>query len=239
MTATHCITLIPPRLCRPAKPWMGVTPAPKTILLTIHFDWGRASAQQPKRVSVDLDGGNMHLADFADEVFERCEVCRTAAKAPHVPIVGTSAAPTFNGNLQVDLLSLDDVVALHASDVSRSTLSGSLRAREILAMFGMLLALLGLGLSGSPKSIQINDGGVWRNEVRTDLCSARRIKVRYHGVGARPWILDRRNGLARGILPRVVSHDRFSGGQALCGSVASEHPRFGGRVYGIPTGFRF
>ena len=56
----------------------------------------------------------------------------------------------------------------------------------------------------------MDEGGEWKNEVRTDYCPERRIKLLFHGVGAHRWLLERRNGLARGIYNRLVEDDRFS-----------------------------
>ena len=59
----------------------------------------------------------------------------------------------------------------------------------------------------------MDDGGEWENEVWADHYSERRIKLRFQEVRARPWILERRSGLARGIYYRLVSDDRFPGKQ--------------------------
>ena len=59
----------------------------------------------------------MHVLTCVGEVLERCEVCRACAKAPHVPVAGASTASMIKGKSQVDLPSLDDVVALHAMGV--------------------------------------------------------------------------------------------------------------------------
>ena len=56
----------------------------------------------------------------------------------------------------------------------------------------------------------MDEGGEWKNAIWTDLCAERRIKVQFRGVGAHPWLLERRNGPARGIYNRLVEDDRFS-----------------------------
>ena len=58
-------------------------------------------------------------------------------------------------------------------------------------------------------------GEKWENEARADLLSEWRIKLELLGVGAHPWLLGRRNGLARGIYDRLVANDRVSGKQIL------------------------
>ena len=49
--------------------------------------------------------------------------------------------------------------------------------------------------------------------MRADLCPERRIKLQSQGVGAHPWIFERRNGLARGGYNRSVADDRVPGEQ--------------------------
>ena len=61
-------------------------------------------------------------------------------------------------------------------------------------------------------SIRKDEGCERKQEVRADLFSERRIKLRFQGVGGRLWILERRNGLARGLYNRLVAADRFPGG---------------------------
>ena len=56
---------------------------------------------------------------------------------------------------------------------------------------------------------------MWENEVWTDYCSERCIKLLFQGAGAHPWLLERRNGLARGIYNRLVEDDRFSSEEIL------------------------
>ena len=47
-------------------------------------------------------------------------------------------------------------------------------------------------------------------DLRANLCAGRRIKVQFQGVGAPPWLVERRNGLAGGIYNRLVRDDGFS-----------------------------
>ena len=82
--------------------------------MKLHVNWGRASDQQSKRVLVDSDAGRVGLINFADEAPQQCEVCRLFEKVLHLPIAGTSTASYFQGELQMDLLFLDDVIASRA-----------------------------------------------------------------------------------------------------------------------------
>ena len=62
-----------------------------------------------------------------------------------------------------------------------------------------------------------------------DLCADRYIKLQYQGVGAQPWILERRNGLARGIYGRqLISDVQFCLGAMLSTTgLSAYHPEFG------------
>ena len=89
----------------------------KKIIMKLHVDWGHASAQQLKRAPVDTDGENMPLVNYVAEVLEHCEVRRAFDKAPHVAIAGASTVSLPNGNLQIGLSPLDEIIALRAVDV--------------------------------------------------------------------------------------------------------------------------
>ena len=72
-----------------------------------------------------------------------------------------------------------------------------------------------IGDFGQPECIRMDEGGGWKHEVLADLCSERAIKVQFRGAGARPWILERRNGLARGTFNRLAADGRSSGKQVI------------------------
>ena len=74
------------------------------------------AARQLEEVLVDSDGGNMPMADFADEALEHSDARRAFDKAPHVPRVGAPTVSTFNENMRADLLFSDDVTALRGMD---------------------------------------------------------------------------------------------------------------------------
>ena len=61
----------------------------------------------------------------------------------------------------------------------------------------------------------MDEGGEWKNDLWVDFCADRYVKLLFQGVGAHPWILERRNGLARGIYNRMISDGRFSGRQLI------------------------
>ena len=61
--------------------------------------------------------GSRWLIAHLDGVLGNCEVCRAFDKAPHLPVAGASSVSCFNERAQVDLLFLDDIIAVHAMDV--------------------------------------------------------------------------------------------------------------------------
>ena len=65
-----------------------------------------------------------------------------------------------------------------------------------------------MGSLGNPIVFRWMDGGEWGNETWADSCSGRRAELQSDGEGARPWILGRRNGHARGVYNRLVAGDR-------------------------------
>ena len=71
------------------------------------------------------------------------------------------------------------------------------------------------GVFGAPRSLHLDEGGEWKDELWRDLCVERRIKLVFQGVGAHPWILERRNGLARGIYSRLQADRYYAGSQTL------------------------
>ena len=57
------------------------------------------------------------MVNFADDVADHSDVCQAFGKAPHVPTAGAAAVSMFNGEVQVVLPFLADLIALHAMDV--------------------------------------------------------------------------------------------------------------------------
>ena len=55
----------------------------------------------------------------------------------------------------------------------------------------------------------MDECGEWKNELWADFCAGRRIKLQFQRVGAHPWLLERRDGPARGIYNRLIGDDRL------------------------------
>ena len=139
--------------------WDGCLSAPKKIIRKLDANWGRASAQQPKGVLVDSDGGNMLLSKCLDEVLEHCEECGAVEKVPHEPVAGTSAVSMFRGKLQVDLSFLGDPVALRATDVfPKNSILIPERSKNPQERRDAFCSLR-IGISGLPRIIQMDEGG--------------------------------------------------------------------------------
>ena len=152
---------------------------------------------------MDAEGDTQSLIQHVDEVASQRDTCKAFEKAPHIPISGTSTVSMFNERLQMDLLFLDDIIALHIMDVfSKYSILTRVRPKNPQEVWDAFLASW-VGVFGAPKSLHLDEGGEWKNDLWRDLCVGRRIKLIFQGVGAHPWILERRNGLARGIYNRL------------------------------------
>ena len=125
---------------------------PKQIIAKSHVNWGQSSAQQLKRALADSGGVNMHSANYVGEGLEQRQVCRAFAEAPRAPLARTS---TFSEKLQVDLLSLGDVIALRVMGVfPQYFLLLPVRSKNPQEMWGGLL--------------QCVDRGYWATKKRPD-----------------------------------------------------------------------
>ena len=151
-----------------------------------HVIWGRASATHLKRVLVDSDGGMPHLATHVEAVPGNCDVCRAFNKALNGPIAGTTTVSSLNEKVKVGLLFLDDPVVAHAMDIiSKCTPLHPVQPKNPQEVWDVFCAGR-RGTFGPPECIQMDGGGEWADEIWTDVCAGRRIKMQFEGVGARP-----------------------------------------------------
>ena len=137
----------------------GTLSDPKNVITKLHVNLDHASAQQMKRVLVDSDCRNLHLLRHIDGVLEHCEICRALGRAPHVPIAGTSTVFLVYGELQFDLLHLDEIIVLRARDVvsmySRLTPGRSEIPQEVCDVVSRLRVVI----FGSPKGLRTDERG--------------------------------------------------------------------------------
>ena len=91
----------------------GSLTGPKKVVAEMHVNWSNASAQRLRRALADSEGDNMHLLTCVDELLAQCGVRHGGTRSGG----GTSTVALFNEKLQVDLLILDDIIALQVMDV--------------------------------------------------------------------------------------------------------------------------
>ena len=115
----------------------------------------------------------MHLLTFVDEVLARCEVGQAFEKAPHAPAAGISTVAAFNEKLQIDLLLLGDIVALRVMGASPENSHVIPVRAETPQEVRDASRSSWIGVFGPPFSIQMDEGGEWRNELRAQLRSER------------------------------------------------------------------
>ena len=72
-----------------------------------------------------------------------------------------------------------------------------------------------IAVFGKPRAIQKGEGYERGNELWADLRADRSCKLQFQGAGARPWISECRNGLARGIYNRLKAGGRYAGRQLI------------------------
>ena len=152
----------------------------------LHVNWGRASAQQIESVQADSEGGNLHPLQQVDEELGHCNVGRAFDRAPRVPITETSTVSMFTEKVQVDLLFLGDVVALRVFGVFSKYSLSLQRTPRIPKKYGALPRMCGLRFFGRRSVPRWMQGGAWENEVCTDYCPERRIRLLLLGAGAHP-----------------------------------------------------
>ena len=168
---------------------------------------------------MNSDGDNMHRIACVAAILGQSEVRRTFDKALRAPVAGIPTVASPYEKLQADLLFLDDIISVRVMAVFPKypllVPSRTKNPREVWdAPCGSWI-----GVSGPPMCIQMDEGAEWNGTVfGAKLCSGRRIRLHFRGVGARPWILERLNCAARGIYYRLRGDDRFSGKQTLAGA---------------------
>ena len=87
----------------------------------------------------------------------------------------------FNGKLQIELLSLDDIVASHVMDASsKYSPPVPARSKNPQELRGVSSGSW-IGIFGPPKCIQTEEWAKRRNGVRANSCSGRRIKFLFQG----------------------------------------------------------
>ena len=87
----------------------------------------------------------------------------------------------FNGALHIDLLFLDDIIALHVMDAVSENPSLTPARSENPKEARDVLSSLRVGFFGLPTRIQVDEGGEWGNEVWTDYCPVCRMEVLSRG----------------------------------------------------------
>ena len=92
----------------------------------------------------------------------------------------------FNERLKMDLLVLDDIIALCFMGVfSKYPIPTRLRSKNPQEVWGAFLYSWA-GVFGNPGSLHSDEGGERKDGLWRDLCVGCRIKVVFQGVGAHP-----------------------------------------------------
>ena len=82
----------------------------------------------------------------------------------------------------------------------------------------------------------MDERGEWKHGISADLRPERRIELQFRGAGAQPWLLERRNGIARGIYNRLVFNLQQT--DSFGGTVMSENVDIGRGILCESDGLR-
>ena len=151
------------------------------------------------------------MSMVVDSVTDECNVCAACEKAPRPPVAGSSLLSAFGEEAQADLLLLDDSFALRATDLlSRSSTPAKAPSERPLGV-GDTFAAPRISVFGKRRCFRMDSGGEWMREVGAGLRSERNSRLQFQGKDAHPWMLGRRNGLARGIYNKLHEDGHFAG----------------------------
>ena len=140
-----------------------------------------------------------------------CDVCRAFDAAPSIPVSGASSVAACKEKVQVDLLFLDDIIVLHAVYLfSRHSILVPVRSKNPDKVWDAFRTSR-IAVFSKPRAIHMGEEGERNNELRVDFRADRYIEVHFQGAGAHPRILERRDGLARGIYNRRKADGRRAG----------------------------
>ena len=141
---------------------------------------------------------------------EQGDACKESGRAPQIPIAGASAAAAFIKKERVDLLFLGNLLAAHFMDFPpRCSLFFEARAKNPQEVFG-LSVLRGLPFLADQRAFKWRWEGSGKTKM-DGIFSERGVRLEFQGAGAPPWILVRRNGLARGVHNRLATDGRYCG----------------------------
>ena len=188
---------------------------PKEIGCKLHVNWGHVPSQQLKRTMAVADGKANGLIPLVGDVVRECEICRAFDVAPAIPASATSAVSSPNEKVRASLPVSDDLITLNVLDlVPRYSALVPVWSKNPEEAWDTFRASP-IAVFGEPQIIQMGEGGEWENDLRFDLRADRYIKSQFQGVGAHPWISERRNGPVRGIYDQMNAEGRRAGRQLI------------------------
>ena len=127
-------------------------------------------------------------------------------KALHLGATGNSSVSPLYEKLQVGLPLLGPIGSKYAYWLRVCPLGTGANKNPLKGWDAFCSSWV--AVFGRPKVIEVDEGGGWENDIRADFRAERQIKLQFQGKGARPRLLELRNGLARGICRRSVADDR-------------------------------
>ena len=188
----------------------------KQRLMRMHKNWGHATHTQLCRLLKDAQLYSKDAGKCIREIIAGCEQCNISKPPPSLPHVGKHCATRLNQSVQVGLPFLGSEMFLRAMDTrTKFSLCTAIPNREQettwKAFFTSWVAFF-----GKPCQIQVGAGGELKNDLRRNQCAENNIEISLAGLGAHPWVIERRHDLIRGIYARLPSDPARSGEMAIC-----------------------
>ena len=159
------------------------------------MNWSHASVRRLERILVDAEEAHRRLSDCVGDVVAQCVVCHEFDEAPHLPNRYRLISPSW-------ATSLPPMRWVR----SRSTRFRFEFGPRVRRNFGAPLRPRGSRVPDvHDRSRQAQGGG---GEEKSPYHN---FRLRIRGTGAHPWLLGRRNRLARGMSSMLAADGRFSG----------------------------
>ena len=112
-----------------------------------------------------------------DDVVRGCDVCRVLDVAPSIPASGASSVASISERVQGDLLFLDDFIVLRALDLlPRYSFLVPVRSKKPGEVWDAFRTSR-IAVFAEPRSIQLDGGGEWKNDLWVDLRADRYIRL--------------------------------------------------------------
>ena len=143
----------------------------KDELIKIHEQFAHPSKAKFKSLLVDANMWNEEYSDFANELYEKCEICHGFKVTPPRPVASLSLTNDFNDAVAIDLKHWkNNLYILYMVDIfTKFTLGSFIKDQTPGTIIDTIVQMwIGSGL-GSPKKFLEDNGGIFAKERFRDV----------------------------------------------------------------------